>query len=203
MMTRLFFLLTLALSLAFCSRQKLTLEEFVRNEFRAFPESRFVDIYKSFFQDNYGPGHILNDTTLAGKYVDEDLANEVWPDTVLWQATGTRHNYIRMNLVLVKKGIIPRDTLLLAMLRSAPLAQKPPIADFRKEVDKLYLVVKAFKPDLADLEKDKKAIDDQLSKGEVMMHHSEHYLNIYQRRYRIVHRTVFDAWKNTFLKNSR
>jgi len=184
-----------------CSKPDEKLEKYVKSELALFPESRFVDIYKSFFQDAYGPGHIIPDTAHAGKYVDEELLSENWPDTVLWQATGIRHDYYRINLVLVKKGIMPRDTLLLAMVRSAGLAEKPAIATFKAEVDRLYSIVKEMQPGLPDLEQDQKAIDEQLAKGEVMMHHSEHYLQTYQRRYRIIHRTIFDAWKNSFLKN--
>ncbi len=184
-----------------CSKPEDKVDKFVRNEFALFPESHFVDIYKSFFQDAYGPGHIIPDTLHAGKYVDEELLAESWPDTLLWQATGALHDYYRINLVLVKKGIIPRDTLLLAMVRSARLARKPAITGFKKEVDEIYRIVTKIRPGLPDLEKDYQAICEQLDKGEVMMHHSDHYLQTYQRRYRIIHRTVFDAWKNSFLKN--
>ncbi len=183
-----------------CSQPKLKMEEFVTNEFAAFPDSRFVDIYKSFFQDAYGPGHIIPDTAHAGIWVDEELKTEEWPDTVRWQATGVEHDYYRINLVLVKNGTIPRDTLLLAMLESANLARKPEISEFKKQVNELYEAVKKHHPLLPDLEKDKAAIDAQLEKGKVMMHHSEHYLQTYQRRYRIIHRSVFERWQNAFLR---
>lgn len=185
-----------------CTQPVSKTEEFVNTEFATFPESRFVDIYKSFFQDVYGPGHIIPDTAHAGKYVVAELQNEEWPDTILWQATGINHDFYRINLVLVKKGIIPRDTLLLAMMKSAKLARNTDISLFKKEVDNLYLIVKNLHPNLTDLEKDKKEIDEQLAKGEVMMHHSEHYLQTYQRRYRIIHRSVFERWQNTYLKRN-
>lgn len=185
-----------------CTQSITKTEEFVKTEFATFPESRFVDIYKSFFQDAYGPGHLIPDTTHAGIYLSEDLQNENWPDTMLWQATGINHDYYRINLVLVKNGTIPRDTFLLAMLKSATLARKPEISDFKNQVNELYKTVKKQHPELPDLEKDKAAIDAQLAKGEVMMHHSEHYLQIYQRRYRIVHHSVFERWKNTYLKQN-
>lgn len=184
-----------------CSKLDNKLNEFASNEFTLFPESRFVDIYKSLFQDAYGPGHVIPDTVQAGKYLDEELAAENWPDTLLWQATGPLHDYYRINLLLVKKGILPRDTLLLAMVRSARLARKPPVSDFKKEVDLLYRTVEKLRPDLLDLEKDYAAIEEQLVRGEVIMHHSDHYLQTYQRRYRIIHRTVFESWRSSFLKN--
>ena len=182
-----------------CTQPVSKTEEFVSTEFTAFPESRFVDIYKSFFQDAYGPGHIIPDTAHAGKYVDVELQNEEWPDTFLWQTTGINHDYYRINLVLVKNGAIPRDTFLLGMLESTNLASKPEISAFKNQVNELYEVVKKQRPNLPDLDKDKAAIDTQLDKGEVMMHHSEHYLQTYQRRYRIIHRMVFERWQNTNL----
>ena len=182
-----------------CTQPVSKTEEFVNTEFATFPESRFVDIYKSFFQDAYGPGHIIPDTTHAGMYLSQELQNEFWPDTLFWQATGINHDYYRINLVLVKNGTIPRDTFLLAMLESANLARKPEISAFKNQVNELYDVVKKQRPNLPDLDKDKMAIDAQLNKCEVMMHHSEHYLQTYQRRYRIIHRSVFERWQNTFL----
>lgn len=192
----------MAIAAVSCSQPATKTEEFVNAEFATFPESRFVDIYKSFFQDAYGPGHLIPDTTHAGIYLSEELQYENWPDTLLWQATGINHDYYRINLVLVKNGTIPRDTFLLAMLESATLARKPEISDFKNQVEELYKVVQQKYPGLPDLEKDKKAIDAQLDKGEVMMHHSEHYLKTYQRRYRIVHRSVFERWQNTYLKQN-
>jgi hypothetical protein len=183
-----------------CTKHESKTEEFVNKEFATFPESRFVDIYKSFFQDAYGPEHLIPDTTHAGMYLSEELQNENWPDTLMWQATGINHDFYRINLVLVKNGTIPRDTFLLAMLESATLARTPVITEFKKQVNELFEVVKKQRPNLPDLEKDKAAIDAQLDKSEVMMHHSEHYLQTYQRRYRIIHHSVFERWQNTYLK---
>lgn len=199
-MNRFAIYILMAITAVSCSQPATKTEEFVSTEFATFPESRFVDIYKSFFQDAYGPGHLIPDTTHAGMYLSEDLLNENWPDTMLWQATGINHDFYRINLVLVKNGTIPRDTFLLAMLESATLARKPEISDFKNQVKELYEAVKKQHPDLPDLEKDKDAIDAQLDKSEVMMHHSEHYLQTYQRRYRIVHHSVFERWQKTFLK---
>jgi hypothetical protein len=201
-MNRFAIYILMAIAAVSCSQPATKTEEFVNTEFATFPESRFVDIYKSFFQDAYGPGHLIPDTTHAGMYLSEELQYENWPDTMLWQATGINHAYYRINLVLVKNGTIPRDTFLLAMLESATLARKPEISDFKNQVNELFDAVKKQHPDLPDLEKDKAAINAQLDKGEVMMHHSEHYLQTYQRRYRIVHRSVFERWQNTYLKQN-
>ena len=201
-MNRFAIYILMAITAVSCSQPATKTEEFVSTEFATFPESRFVDIYKSFFQDAYGPGHLIPDTTHAGMYLSEDLLNENWPDTMLWQATGINHDFYRINLVLVKNGTIPRDTFLLAMLESATLARKPEISDFKNQVKELYDAVKKQHPDLPDLEKDKDAIDAQLDKGEVMMHHSEHYLQTYQRRYRIVHNSVFERWQKTYFKKN-
>jgi hypothetical protein len=199
-MDRFITFILLAIIVGSCTQPVSKTEEFVNAEFATFPESRFVDVYKSFFQDAFGPGHIIADTAHAGIWVDEELKNDEWPDTIQWQATGIEHDYYRINLVLVKNGTIPRNTLLLAMLESATLARKPEISEFKKQVNELYEAVKKQRPLLPDLEKDKAAIDAQLDKGEVMMHHSEHYLQTYQRRYRIVHHSVFERWQNTYLK---
>jgi len=70
---------------------------------------------------------LIADTTAAGKYIDWELSQTDYTDTLLWQPLGTQHDYYRLNLLLLKNGTIPRDTILLGMLESAKLAKKPDI----------------------------------------------------------------------------
>jgi hypothetical protein len=40
----------------------------VERQLSAYSESTLQDLYKNFFQDYFGPGHLLDDTLSAGAY---------------------------------------------------------------------------------------------------------------------------------------
>ena len=39
-----------------------------------YPESTLQDIYKSFYQEHFGPGHIISDTASARRYLMRELS---------------------------------------------------------------------------------------------------------------------------------
>jgi len=173
--------------------------QFIDNELKYYPEAHLADLYKNYFQDTYGPRHIIEDTTQAGKYLDWELQQTDWIDTLSYQALGINHDYYRINLRLVKDGIIPRDTLLQALLKSAKLARNPDLESWKKEWNDVLALIKKIKPNLPGMEADEKMINQVFSKGDVVMHHSKHYEETYHPHYRIVHRSVFERWKGKYL----
>jgi hypothetical protein len=175
--------------------------QFVESELSHYSEAQLTDIYKNYFQDAFGPGHLIPDTTQAGSYLDWELKQSDWKDTTLYQALGTNHDFYRINLALIKKGIIPRDTLLNGIVKSAAMARNPSLENWRKEWNEVFLVIKEVKPELRDIQSDEKIIAETLEKGEVVMHHSEHYAKTYHPHYRIIHHTIFERWKRSFLKD--
>ena len=178
-------------------KQNSKIEKAVINELKYYPEARLRDIYKNFFQDAFGPGHLIPDTTRAGNYLNYELQQPIG-DTLTWQAIGPENDYYRINLILVKKGTLPRSVLLEAMVESAPLARNPDMETWIKEWKVAMNVIEKMKLDIPDFEADKKAIEELFSKGEYVMHHSDFYNETYQRHYRIIHKTVFDRWKGVY-----
>jgi hypothetical protein len=49
--------------------------EAVSRQMKAYPKSTLADLYKNFFQDKFGPGHIIADTSSAGRYLRKELAS--------------------------------------------------------------------------------------------------------------------------------
>jgi len=181
------------------SGREKQIHQFIEDELKYYPEARLADLYKNYFQDAYGPGHLIPDTTQAGKYLDWELQQPYWTDTLPCQALGINHDYYRINLRLVKNGTIPRDTLLLAMVESATLARNPDMESWKKEWNEVLAVIKEVKPNLPGMEADEKLIGQVFSKDDVVMHHSKHYEETYHPHYRIVHRSVFERWKGKYL----
>ena len=85
-----------------------------------YPAAEATDLYKLVFQDLYGPGHLLTDSLTAVRYiskeVDEMAVSTCFP---LYEYTLCDSNFVRVNLLLVKHGIIPLEQLVSALLRSA------------------------------------------------------------------------------------
>jgi len=197
-MRQLFFILILPLIMASPGQDK-RIEKAVLNELKYYPEARLQDIYKNFFQDAFGPGHLIPDTTHAGKYLNYELQQPIG-DTLKWQAIGPANDYYRINLQFVKQGILPRSVLLEAMVESAPLARNPDIETWRKEWGNVIRVIEKMDLNIPDYESDKKEIEEILVRGEYVMHHSDFYNETYQRHYRIIHKSVFKRWKGVYFK---
>lgn len=174
--------------------RKKEIKQFINAELKYYPEARLADLYKNYFQDAYGPGHLIPDTTKAGVYLDWEMKQPDWTDTLLVQPLGIHHDYYRINLILVKNGTIPRDTLLLGLMESALLARKPAIDEWKKEWAEVLQIIKKMKPGLPDMASDEKRINEILEKGDVVMHHSQHYEEAYHPHYRIIHRSVLQRW---------
>ena len=45
----------------------------VRWQMQYYSKSRLIDLYKNFFQDKFGPGHMVADTASAGAYLRREL----------------------------------------------------------------------------------------------------------------------------------
>ncbi|MBN1820874.1 MAG: hypothetical protein JXR31_06530 [Prolixibacteraceae bacterium] len=196
---KIIFILITVLILGCDSAQKYNRDS-ILTELKNYPEARLTDIYKNFFQDAYGPGHLIPDTTSAGNYLSWELQQPEWTDTLKWQALGNNHDFYRINLSFVKEGTLPRSILLKGMVESVKCARNPEIETWKKEWESVLTTIDKMGIELPGFEEDKKVINELLSGGEVVMHHSDHYVETYNPHYRIVHKSVFERWKSTYLK---
>lgn len=100
-------------------------------QFEIYPQSRLSDIFSS--QDKFGPGHLLSDTARAGAYIRSELAQmedvTYSPDI---DSIGWEQNFVRINLVLVKKGVITYGQLFRAFTESMK-REFPDISGWREE----------------------------------------------------------------------
>ena len=85
-----------------------------------YPEADPTDLYKLVFQDLYGPGHLLTDSTAALRYINAEL--EAMTDSSsfpIYEYTLCDSHFVRVNLSLVQDGIVSAEQLADAMVRSA------------------------------------------------------------------------------------
>lgn len=172
----------------------------IERQLQDYPESRVQDIYKSFCQDNLGPGHLIPDPQSARNYLEselrtfrEDLDSARYDaPAIMYYPVGDQGNYVRVDLSVVLDGLVSEEAYLDAFVRSANegmrLTEEQWVAKW-KEVEK---VIRKDFPDIPDANEDLEMIDSYVQKGDLIMHHSEAFSEAYNPHYRIIARDIFE-----------
>ncbi|MCD7976751.1 MAG: hypothetical protein LUG51_06200 [Tannerellaceae bacterium] len=175
----------------------------VERQMITYPKSTLKDLYKNFFQDKYGPGHIISDTTGAGNYLRRELATMTRSDGELVEPTGWEGNFLRVNLSLVKEKQIPYPVFFDAFTRSVNGIQPPPVPVWKEEWERIEKIIASMDLSLAGYESDKAEIDERLENGEFVGHHSPVFEETYSPHYRIISRDIFEKELLPFLLNKK
>lgn len=194
-MKRFFILLSCILCLASCKQgmvDSAAVEAAVSTQLETYPESRLQDLYKSFFQDRFGPGHIIRDRQSALEYILSEIAEA---DTLAGARTepcGWQGNYIRVNLSVITDGLISAEELTDALMASAKEVKPEDIEHWKDEWAEIVAIIEKDHPDIPDLAEDKSKIEELLSSGQYAYHHSAAYEAAYHPHYRIIASSVLD-----------
>lgn len=170
----------------------------VEREINLYPEITLIDLYKSFFQGRFGPGHLVNDRTAAMQYLDMELENASAYDSLLWQQIGYEGIYYRLNLKLVKDGTIPKDVYFNAFVESANTAKQPTLAEWKKEWEIILSIIEDTAPYIKNLKSDRAFLADMLESGKVVIHHSDSYRESYHPHYRVIDSKNFEKIKRAY-----
>lgn len=168
------------------------IREAVERQMETYPQSTLRDLYKSFFQDRFGPGHIVSDTASAGKYLREELAAGKNFPGPYYEQTGYAGEFYRINLSLIKERIIPYPVFFDAFIRSVKGIEPIAVKEWIKEWRMIESVISGMNLYLPDYEKDKAAIEQLLERGEYAMHHSKVFVENYDPHYRIICKDIFE-----------
>lgn len=193
MKTRKIILLALAalFTLSSCTGiDKQAVRRAVQRQMTDFPESRLQDLYKSFFQDRFGPGHIISDRASALNYIRSEMQQADTLVGPLTEPCGWEENYVRISLAAVDQGLISADALTDALLQSAIEIPEEALPAWEKEWKAILSVIEKDYPDIPDLAADKQTLDSLLAAGEYAYHHSEIYNRLYHPHYRIIRKTL-------------
>lgn len=156
------------------------------------PAMTLQDIYKSFYQDRFGPGHMISDRASAMEYLQYELSLEDCSEAdIEIEAVGDEGNYLRIPLGLVKNGTISRELLLDAFLLSAEGTQTDKEA-WKAEWPHIAAAAAEYRID--GLGSDLRSLDSLLALpgGDYAVHHSRAYSEAYHPHYRIVSRPVYE-----------
>lgn len=191
-------ILFLSFGLQFCNLKAQTLnsdsvKQAIEKQLSHYPNSTLCDIYKSFFQDAYGPGHLIQDTAYAIQFLRHEVEESIESNCQTYEQVGIGENFYRLNLVLIKENKIDIQTFFNALLRSVELSPKPEITQWAKRWSEIEKTSSLFKDKIAgNYKQDKEFIEQMLSKGEYMMRHSKLYNANYHPHYRLIHRSIFE-----------
>ena len=81
---------------------------------KKYPQATLQDVYKTCFQDFFGAEHLLRDTAAAHQYLKAEIAATEAQDLSampVYEPTGFRHRFTRVNLSLVHSGEMSEDEL--------------------------------------------------------------------------------------------
>ena len=166
----------------------------VKQQMELYPHSTLRDLYKNYFQDYFGPGHIIRDTSSAEKYLQWELKSAESFEGLDYEPTGYKGNFYRVNLAVIADGRVPYQLFFDAFVRSVngiePIATEQWCAEWAK-IDSVINTMGVL-PATAEVQADREMIEKMLNAGDVVLHHSEEFSHHYQPHYRIIERSIFE-----------
>lgn len=186
-----------------CSQHENEIVQVVKNQLKLYPESSLQDIYKNFFQDEYGPGHLIENVSYAREYFDLELEEMASHGNHNAEPCGAGKNFYRVPMDLVKDEIISSDDYFNAFLESASSFTKPDVLVWKNQWTEIVNVIEKMDIDIPNFEEDKEALYKWLERGETMVHHSQAYSDKYDPHYRIIGKVQWEKLKGSMPKAGR
>ena len=154
----------------------------IERQLATYPESTLQDIYKTFYQEHFGPGHIISDTASARRYLMRELSEVGKTQSPYFESTGSQGDYIRVYLSAVADSLITAEQLLDAFVRSANSRQEPTVSWLEKW-EAIVSIIQA-----------------EAARNSQAVHHSQPFNEAYHPHYRIVERSIFEIELKPSLK---
>ena len=193
--TRYILLAVATMALFACSRVNPTHEKIrqsVERQLELYPESTLRDLYKNFFQDRFGPGHIIADNSAADRYLRYELNTPEGFEGLDYEPTGYEGRFYRVNLGVIADGRVPYDKYFDAFVRSVNGITPISIEEWSKEWHEIDSVIMTMGLNLENIDHDRAEIKALIEGGDYVMHHSQRFNDHYQPHYRIIERTIFE-----------
>jgi hypothetical protein len=168
----------------------LSIHAAIDHQMATYPKSTLQDIYKSFYQNRFGPGHMITDTASARSYLMRELSEMTNTSAVYYEPTGSDGRYVRVYLSAVADSLITAEQLLDAFVRSAN-ADKGTDVDWETEWNCIVGVITKHGIILDGFDKDVTMLNEA-SRNRQAVHHSRTYNETYHPHYRIVERSIFE-----------
>ena len=194
-----FLIILSALFLTACAGT-VPLEDSVAAQLELYPESRVTDLYKSFCQDAFGPGHLINNPEAARRYLKEEIAlykSELQSGVAKipekkFVPCGAGENFYRADLSLILDGTVSEEKYFTAFLRSTENVNAPTMKNWKRFWNILKLTIEAKYKDIPNAAEDIAKIEASLQEGRYIIHHSDEFCKIYHPHYRIIRKEIIE-----------
>jgi len=150
------------------------------------PKAQLIDIYKFFYQDAFGPGHLITDVKAARRLLQKEVRESEIYEEEEFQRVGYRNRFCRLNLKLVKENKISEDEVIEEIIETAYKVISPGNEAWEQEWSCILEVIRSMNLDINNYDSDLEKIKYYNSKNEYLFHHSESYINSYNPHYRLV-----------------
>lgn len=170
-----------------------TLSQAISQQLEHHPESRLQDIYKAFFQEKFGPGHIIPDKASAEAYLQRELRQcKELKDPQPVEYLGTEGRFVRVSLFCLKSGEIEYEDYLDAFIAGAREITDEEYMQWKEEWKEIADAAAAF--NIKDYAQDRAEIDRLLeeNEGKLVLHHSKEYNEAYEPHYRIIKSELYE-----------
>lgn len=191
-------LLLLFFTVFLTEAQDASIRQAIVQQVETYPASTLKDIYKNFFQDAFGPGHLMSNAPDAEQRMRNYLEQECeeakkdinpCPD---YELTGSHGRFYRVNLSVINDGRVPMNTFLNAFMKSAAQFSLPKVEDWKEEWIAIEKCIKELGYQIPDQAQDSAAIMNILDQGKYASHHSIAYNEAYHPHYRLIEKTIFE-----------
>ena len=200
MMRKLLLILAIACSFNLLGQtiDKLAVHSAIEKQLVTYPKSTLQDIYKSFYQEHFGPGHIISDTASARRYLMRELSEMGKNQSPYFEPTGCQGDDVRVYLSTVADSLITAEQLLDDFVRSANLWQEPAVS-WMEKWEAIVSIMQANQIELEDFETDLLLLTEAARNNQAI-HHSRRYNEAYHPHYRILERSIFEIELKPSLK---
>ena len=187
-------ILLLAISLVSCeSKMENEVKKSVKFQIRNYPESTLQDIYKNFFQDAFGPGHLLEDTEASLIHLQKELSEfESSKLKTIMEPLGYKHNFVRIDLAVINLNILHYEDFARAFIESGEYFVEPNLDEWISEWNQILNIIESLDLEIPNFDADKEKLNKMLANGEYVVHHSQQYIDSYDPHYRIIQKDIFD-----------
>ena len=173
------------------SKRERRIRHSVERQMERYPHSTLRDLYKNYFQDRFGPGHIIADEGAADGYLRYELTNATSFDGDDYEPTGYEERFQRVNLGVIADGRVPYDVFFSAFVRSVNGIEPITIEQWREEWKEIDAVIAKMGLELENYETDRAEIEALIDGGDYVMHHSKLFEQHYDPHYRIIESEIF------------
>ena len=170
-------------------------------QIRNHPRQTLQDVYKSCYQDEYGPGHIIADESSSLNYIisETNSIEKNYNPPVLFEKTGLNGNYIRVDLSLIRNETVPILILFKSLLISAEIGSQKTDEGWAEIWSDIVEEIKGSDLKFDNFEEDIERLDIISKSDDKVMHHSDLYENTYHPHYRIIEKDVFEKYIKPFI----